>query len=285
MKRLLFLAVFGAVLLTRNDPAAAGGAVELDLQCDVPTNAIQLGTTVDCSIDIESGAPLTGVYAIGITARLVQDPPYEVPTDALSIVGTSPPSNAEPWPDSEGWVPLGSGTLGAGETSHLVMTLEAHRPTTQGEVYITCGYVFADGGHDGSDCIFLFVPPDYDGDGCEDVDENWIDPTVGGLRDPTNFWDFFDVFTPTGLQAPFPPQWRDRSVTGLDFFAVLSRFGSSGDPGIDPLSAPPAAPAYHTSFDRGPSGGPNPWNLTAADGAITGQDFFAVLAQFGHTCA
>jgi hypothetical protein len=31
--------------------------------------------------------------------------------------------------------------------------------------------------------------------------------------------------------------------------------------------------------------GPNAWNLTAADGTIAGTDFFAVLAQFGHSCA
>jgi hypothetical protein len=27
------------------------------------------------------------------------------------------------------------------------------------------------------------------------------------------------------------------------------------------------------------------WNLTAADGSIAGTDFFAMLAQFGHSCA
>jgi hypothetical protein len=36
--------------------------------------------------------------------------------------------------------------------------------------------------------------------------------------------------------------------------------------------------------DRGTSSGPNVWNLTQADGAIAGTDFFAILAQFGHDC-
>jgi hypothetical protein len=99
---------------------------------------------------------------------------------------------------------------------------------------------------------------------------------MGGLRNDENFWDFFD--TPDGSNI------RDRAVTGTDFFRILQRFGASSDGSLDPLSAPPPAPAYHLAFDRGTSSGPNPWNLTAADGAITGQDFFAVLAQFGHDC-
>jgi hypothetical protein len=91
-----------------------------------------------------------------------------------------------------------------------------------------------------------------------------------------NFWDFFDT--------PDSSNVRDKSIAGTDFFNVLARFGATGSASIDPLSMPPAAPAYHTAFDRGASSGPNSWNLTAADGSIAGTDFFAVLAQFGHSC-
>ena len=96
--------------------------------------------------------------------------------------------------------------------------------------------------------------------------------TLGGLRDPFNFWDFFD------------PN-RDRSVTTADVFALLERFGAAGDPNIDPLSDPPPAPAYHPRFDRAASSGPYAWSITAADGAIATTDIFALLAQIGHTCA
>jgi hypothetical protein len=110
---------------------------------------------------------------------------------------------------------------------------------------------------------------------------------TGGLRDPKNYWDFFD--TPVAIEIPWPfPHTefvRDRAVAAPDFFRVLQRFGATGDPMIDPRSAPPAAPAYHTAFDRGPSSGPNPWNLTAANGSIASTDVFAALAQFGHSCA
>jgi hypothetical protein len=101
---------------------------------------------------------------------------------------------------------------------------------------------------------------------------------LGGGRDPNNFWDFYDV--PAGAGAS-----KDKSVSASDVLAVMSRFNSGGDSAINPLSPPPAAPAYHPAYDRGPSAGPNAWNLTAADGSIASTDVFAIMGQFGHTCA
>jgi hypothetical protein len=91
-----------------------------------------------------------------------------------------------------------------------------------------------------------------------------------------NFWDFFD--TPDGSNV------RDKVITGLDYMRVVARLGATGSPSINPLSPPPPAPAYHTAFDRGPSSGPNAWNLTPANGSIAGTDLFAILNQFGHDC-
>jgi hypothetical protein len=129
--------------------------------------------------------------------------------------------------------------------------------------------------------IYEFIPmEDFDDDGCtnyDELDEASGSEENGGLRDPEVFWDFYD--TPTGMSYT-----RDKAVASTDFFALLQRFGSIGSPAIDPLSTPPAAPAYHTAFDRGASGGPNGWNLTAANGSIASTDFFAMLIQFGHTC-
>jgi hypothetical protein len=112
--------------------------------------------------------------------------------------------------------------------------------------------------------------PDTDSDGCNDQEEQGQSQAQGGLRNPENFWDFFDT----------PP--RNGAVAGGDFFAILARFGAAGIPG-DPMTTPPPT-GYHSAYDRGPSSGPYSWNLTAANGAITGTDFFAVLGQFGHTC-
>jgi hypothetical protein len=121
-------------------------------------------------------------------------------------------------------------------------------------------------------------PGDTDGDGCSDQQENGPDPMLGGDRDYLNFWDFFD--TPGGGNV------RDKQISGLDFFGLLGRFNATGNASIDPLSSPAPAPIYHTAFDRGPWTGPNPWSAYApADGSIAGTDFFAMLAQFGHSCA
>ena len=129
------------------------------------------------------------------------------------------------------------------------------------------------------DCIPALDTNDTDSDGCSDLDEIGPNQALGGKRDPIHFWDFFD--SPTG-----PMLQRDKSVAGTDFFALLSRFGANGDPEIDPLSSPPSPPVYHTAYDRGPAvAGSDPWDLTAANGSIAGTDFFAMLAQFGHSCA
>jgi hypothetical protein len=126
------------------------------------------------------------------------------------------------------------------------------------------------------DTVMNGADADDDNDGCTDTQEQGGDKALGGQRNPHSVWDFFD--TPDGANV------RDLAVAGTDFFRVLGRFGATGTPG-DPLSAPPAAPAYHSAFDRSPAmGGPHPWSLGAADGAITGQDFFAILGQFGDNC-
>ena len=64
-------------------------------------------------------------------------------------------------------------------------------------------------------------PVDTDGDGCKDKKELSLDPMLGGRRDRTNFWDFFDTPNPNAN-----PQ-RDRAVTVADIFAVAAQFGHS----------------------------------------------------------
>ncbi len=117
---------------------------------------------------------------------------------------------------------------------------------------------------------------DSDSDGCTDAQELGPDPSLGGLRDPSNLWDFFDT--------PDLASSRDKDITGADLFRVLARFGTEGDPLLDPFSPPPAT-GYHPAYDRGALVGPNPWNLGPADGTVTAADIFAIIAQFGHSCA
>jgi hypothetical protein len=129
---------------------------------------------------------------------------------------------------------------------------------------------------------------DFDKDGCTDAKEAGTNQAVGGRRNPQRFWDFYD--TPNASNV------RDKAVASTDTNRVIQRFGANDSgPGTfnrtsDPLSAPNAFVSgahrenYHPAFDRGPTSGPNNWNLTAADGAIASADFNRALAQFGHNC-
>ena len=61
------------------------------------------------------------------------------------------------------------------------------------------------------DTVTNDIDDNDDDDGCSDAQETGLVPTAGGLRDPHNFWDFFD--TPTGAGPT-----RDQSVSALDIF-------------------------------------------------------------------
>jgi hypothetical protein len=114
----------------------------------------------------------------------------------------------------------------------------------------------------------LLQTHDQDLDGCTDWEELGTAQTAGGLRDPFNYWDFMD--TPTG-----PLYQRDKAVTVSDVAAITARFGANDAGGTapinrdtDPLTTPPAAPAYHPAYDRATNAlGPGNWNLDKADGA------------------
>jgi hypothetical protein len=131
-----------------------------------------------------------------------------------------------------------------------------------------------------NDCgeSFLGTNPlvmDTDRDGCADALELGELPQFGGGRNPTNFWDFFDTPDRNG--------YRDRTTSAADLAKVLLRYGSRGDPTGDPLAGPiPAAPGYHTAFDR--SGAADGERIRAADGTIGASDIAVVLRDFGTSC-
>jgi hypothetical protein len=130
--------------------------------------------------------------------------------------------------------------------------------------------------------IYEPVVTDTDSDGCLDAEEQQTaagSQLAGGLRNPVTYWDFSD--TPTGGSFTL-----DSEVGGLDFFAVLARYGAMGDPNDDPLAAVPPPPAYHVSYDHTNATTPpdDVWDTGPPNGSIGGTDFFSILASFGHKC-
>ncbi len=124
---------------------------------------------------------------------------------------------------------------------------------------------------------------DTDRDGCSDKEELGDNPVFGGLRDPYNYWDFFD------------PN-KDGSIGFGDFLAVLSRAGSVDFNGTavinrwtNPLTEPPAAPpaTYHPRFDRSgvaPGTPPAGWHEMPPNGNIGFGDFLSLVRSSGMTC-
>ena len=106
---------------------------------------------------------------------------------------------------------------------------------------------------------------DTDGDGCLDGAEALGgDPSFGGLRDPLNTWDFYDVND-------------NLNVDLSDTLAILDRFGAL--PGDD---------EYDSRFDRYvPVGNPGHRPAQAVGQAIgiDLSDALANLQSFGHDCA
>ncbi len=130
--------------------------------------------------------------------------------------------------------------------------------------------------HDGLDTGFELArvpqtnPCDYDtdDDGCWDGVELGGDENFGGLREPTNPWDFYDVLGGGG--GP-PDQIIDLSN---DIFGVIIHYAPTG-----------TEPTYDVQFDRGPQTGANVWNMGPPDGVIDlSNDILGVIQQYLHDC-
>ena len=105
-------------------------------------------------------------------------------------------------------------------------------------------------------------PSDADGDGCSDLREFGPDETLGGQRNFLNPHDFYDT--------------NGDGIIDLtnDIFDVIMHYAPMG-----------TEPEYDVGFDRGPSEGPNVWNMTAPDGVIDlSNDIMGVIQQYFHSC-
>lgn len=142
------------------------------------------------------------------------------------------------------------------------------------------------------------APFDEDLDGCTDAEELGHDPAHGGLRDPLETSDFFDVPVPAGpaLGTNGRPiltmaSVRNRAVSLTDVGVVLAYVGRTSsmadytaDNNGDGINHAPFT-GDGSQLDRTPSTTPGkPWRSRAPNGVISLQDVGVALAQVGHTC-
>lgn len=111
------------------------------------------------------------------------------------------------------------------------------------------------------------LDPDTDGDGCADSEEIGPDPAFGGLRNPLDFWDFYDVT-------------NDQSVA-LDLSDTLLILGRFGTPYNDGAYVLPG----DNLLDRYIPDPSQPWRAAESNDGIDLIDALANLKSFGHSCA
>jgi hypothetical protein len=102
--------------------------------------------------------------------------------------------------------------------------------------------------------------PDTDGDNCNDGAEVGDNPSMGGLRDPLDLWDFFDVTD-------------DATVDFEDALNVLMYFGDQ---------ALPDTPG--NSRDRRIANVEQPWRTAEDNDGVDFTDALNAFPQFGHSC-
>ena len=104
-------------------------------------------------------------------------------------------------------------------------------------------------------------------DSCTTWEELGTDPLKGGLRDPWNAYDMYDIASGGGG----PPDGEVDLFS--DVLGVILHYSLDG------------APPYDARYDRGASAGPNTWNMTGPDGIIDlFTDILGVIVQFSHDC-
>ncbi len=112
--------------------------------------------------------------------------------------------------------------------------------------------------------------PDTDGDGCPDNRELGTNVKLGGLRNPTSEWDYFN---PT----------HDKINRVDDILVVLHQYFQ--DKFLPAPPNPPGTPnpAYREDTDRS-AGGPHVWNLGPPDGIVRLDDILSIVKQYFHDC-
>ena len=217
---------------------------------------VSAGSTHTCAVTAEGGIKCWGHSPLGGLGTGVEDNDSLVPVDVVGLNGSA---SAVAAGQRHSCAFLSTGTIQCWGTGSALGT--AAPDTCQGTPNICAlsAVKLAEA---------WLLDFDADGDGCLNKIELTTDETLGGLRDPNNPYDFYDVLGAGGG----PPD----GIIDLpnDILGVIQHFAPLG-----------TEPEYDVQFDRGPSAGPNPWNMTAPDGVIDlPNDILGVILQFGHNC-
>jgi uncharacterized repeat protein (TIGR01451 family) len=269
-------------------------------------NHAEKSTTVDPSnVNITKTAPLmvdpgdSGQYQISVTSTGPSGAASVTVVDVLpALVGYSGASSTVGSCSYNG--PSRTVTCNVGDlaaSSSAVITINVTFPNQVTTVCNQASVTWAPSGSktSGQRCTGV-GNPDADGDGCSNEEELGSNPALGGQRDPSDPWDFYDVPAPT-LAAGGTMANRDKAVSiGNDVLGVLEYAGTSqnGPPNTGPDGIPGTADdrdydddkddndvkdgiAYDRSSAVKWTGPPN--------GAIAiGEDVLLVLDQSGHNC-
>jgi hypothetical protein len=241
--------------------AAAGGSVVTALGDTLMVAAGSAAANATFIIEIEplDSAPpgvltLSRAYRIG-PSGMTFDPPATMVfqyTAADLAAGLDPAALVVMVFDenTNTWIPVG-GTVSPGA---MTVTVTLDHLSEYALFDCATGLTNFDG-----DALSDACDTDDDNDSCSDVEEQGPDEAFGGLRNPLNPWDFFDV-TADGL------------VDFSDSLDVLSYFGDAG-----------AAATPGDLRDRD-VGGPNGWNLVESNTGVDFTDVLNTLLSFGHSC-
>jgi len=158
--------------------------------------------------------------------------------------------------------PIASGVLGTfrfrpvatAQASSALNLLDVKLVNFPGEL-VTPGPAVANG------VVNLVIGWDSDNDGCPNVKEDGANRFLGGQRDKTNPWDWFE-----------DPNDGDTLVDYDDVLTVLGHVGQV-----------PGVPGYSVVYDR-TTGPTNAWAPGPPDGIIDFDDVLGELASFGHLC-
>ena len=132
-------------------------------------------------------------------------------------------------------------------------------------------------------------PQDTDGDGCPDAREAGPDHRLGGQRNASNQWDFFDVPTPALLPSNTTGA-RNKAITIADAIAVLAYIGTAASQPNTPNGngATYGSDLDHNGvqdgrqYDR--SIGIADWAPGQPSGAVTISDALLILNSVGDNC-